>query len=57
MLIFNKLLQKDLSFKQIKKSDFLDRDGVINHDYGYVHEIEKFEFVDGVLMLVNILSL
>ncbi len=27
---------------------FLDRDGVINHDYGYVHEIEKFEFVDGV---------
>ncbi|MCB9097651.1 MAG: D-glycero-beta-D-manno-heptose 1,7-bisphosphate 7-phosphatase [Arcobacter sp.] len=31
-----------------KKVIFLDRDGVINHDYGYVHEIEKFEFVDGV---------
>ncbi|MFY9090210.1 D-glycero-beta-D-manno-heptose 1,7-bisphosphate 7-phosphatase [Arcobacter aquimarinus] len=27
---------------------FLDRDGVINHDHGYVYEIEKFEFIDGV---------
>ena len=27
---------------------FLDRDGVINHDYGYVGKIENFEFIDGV---------
>jgi len=27
---------------------FLDRDGVINVDHGYVHRIEDFEFVDGV---------
>lgn len=27
---------------------FLDRDGVINVDHGYVHRIEDFEFVSGV---------
>jgi D-glycero-D-manno-heptose 1,7-bisphosphate phosphatase len=27
---------------------FLDRDGVINVDHGYVHRIDDFEFVDGV---------
>ncbi|WP_407923314.1 D-glycero-beta-D-manno-heptose 1,7-bisphosphate 7-phosphatase [Arcobacter suis] len=27
---------------------FLDRDGVINHDYGYVSQIDKFQFIDGV---------
>ena len=27
---------------------FLDRDGVINHNYGYVGEIEKFKFIDGI---------
>ena len=26
----------------------MDRDGVINVDKGYVHEIEEFEFVDGI---------
>lgn len=31
---------------------FLDRDGVINVDHGYVHTPEKFEFVDGIFELV-----
>jgi len=26
----------------------LDRDGVINVDYGYVHHSENFEFIDGI---------
>lgn len=30
------------------KALFLDRDGTINVDYGYVHEPEKFEFIDGI---------
>jgi len=30
-----------------KKAVFLDRDGVINFDYGYVHEIDAFEFIPG----------
>ncbi|MCS5781601.1 D-glycero-beta-D-manno-heptose 1,7-bisphosphate 7-phosphatase [Klebsiella pneumoniae subsp. pneumoniae] len=28
---------------------FLDRDGTINVDRGYVHEIDNFEFIDGVI--------
>ena len=27
---------------------FLDRDGVINCDYGYVHSSDNFEFIDGI---------
>lgn len=30
------------------KTVFLDRDGVINKDNGYVFEIDNFEFIDGV---------
>lgn len=30
---------------------FLDRDGVINVDRGYVHRIEDFEFIDGIFEL------
>lgn len=28
---------------------FFDRDGIINVDYGYVYEIDNFEFIDGVI--------
>jgi len=31
---------------------FLDRDGVINLDHGYVHRREDFDFVDGIFDLV-----
>lgn len=27
---------------------FLDRDGVINHNYGYVHKREDFHFIEGI---------
>ncbi|NVK25053.1 MAG: D-glycero-beta-D-manno-heptose 1,7-bisphosphate 7-phosphatase [Gammaproteobacteria bacterium] len=30
------------------KAVFLDRDGVINVDHGYIYQPEKFEFIDGV---------
>lgn len=36
----------------IKPALFLDRDGVINVDHGYVHTPEEFEFVDGIFELV-----
>lgn len=32
----------------IRKAVFLDRDGVINVDHGYVHRPEDFEFIEGV---------
>lgn len=31
---------------------FLDRDGIINIDYGYVYRQEEFHFIDGVFELV-----
>ena len=34
--------------KHTNKALFLDRDGVVNVDHGYLYEPEKFEFVDGV---------
>lgn len=30
------------------KALFLDRDGTINVDHGYVHAPEEFEFIDGI---------
>lgn len=30
------------------KALFLDRDGVVNVDHGYLYQIEQFEFIDGV---------
>ena len=32
---------------------FLDRDGVINHDYGYVYLKKDFKFTDGIFELTN----
>ncbi|NGZ05536.1 MAG: D-glycero-beta-D-manno-heptose 1,7-bisphosphate 7-phosphatase [Magnetococcales bacterium] len=32
---------------------FLDRDGVINIDYGYVHQIETFHFMEGIFDLTR----
>jgi D-glycero-D-manno-heptose 1,7-bisphosphate phosphatase len=36
----------------IKPALFLDRDGVVNVDYDYVHKKEDFHFVDGIFELV-----
>jgi len=35
----------------VKRALFLDRDGVINVDTGYVHRIEDFTFIDGIIEL------
>ena len=37
-----------------KKALFLDRDGIINIDHGYVHTIEKFEFNSGIFELISL---
>lgn len=33
----------------MKPAIFLDRDGTINIDYNYVHQIDNFHFIDGVI--------
>lgn len=33
---------------EIHKAVFLDRDGVINIDHGYIYQPELFDFIDGV---------
>ena len=35
----------------LRRALFLDRDGVINVDHGYVHRREEFDFVDGIFDL------
>ena len=36
-----------------RKALFLDRDGVINFDYGYVHKIDNFEFIEDIFELTR----
>lgn len=36
------------------KALFLDRDGVINVDYGYVHHKSNFEFLEGIFDLTRL---
>jgi D-glycero-D-manno-heptose 1,7-bisphosphate phosphatase len=35
----------------VNRALFLDRDGVINVDYDYVHKPEEFKFIDGIFEL------
>jgi D-glycero-D-manno-heptose 1,7-bisphosphate phosphatase len=36
-----------------RKALFLDRDGVINVDHGYVHRIDQFDFMPGIFELAR----
>jgi D,D-heptose 1,7-bisphosphate phosphatase len=48
-----KKILKDL---EKKKCVFLDRDGVINYDYGYVHRKEKFKWKKNVIKAIKLLN-
>lgn len=39
-----------------QKAFFLDRDGVINVDHGYVSKIEDFQFMDGIFPVLRALA-
>ena len=34
-----------------RRALFLDRDGVINHDPGYLYRIEECRFIDGIFAM------
>jgi len=40
----------------MNKAVFLDRDGVVNEDYGFVHRIEDFRFIKGSVEALKALS-
>src|SRR3981189_1599872 len=44
---------KRVSGQKPRPALFLDRDGVINVDHGYVHRIDEFEFLPGIFDLVR----
>lgn len=43
--------------KELKKAVFLDRDGIINFDYGYIGTIDRFKIIPGVIESLKILQL
>ena len=42
-----------MTMGETQKALFLDRDGIINIDHGYVSTIEEFDFVEGVFDLLQ----
>lgn len=43
--------QKEIPLITKNKALFLDRDGVINYDYGHVGKIDDFKFIDGIFKI------
>lgn len=40
----------------MNKAIFLDRDGTLNIDHGYVHEIDQFQFIEGSIEALQALK-
>ena len=45
-----------VKFKISQKAAFLDRDGVINKDTGYLHNISDFKWIEGAIEALKILK-
>jgi len=43
-------------FKKFNKAAFLDRDGVINKDIGYLHKIDDFRWIEGAKEAISFLK-
>ena len=52
--IFKKI--NKVKFKISQKAAFLDRDGVINEDTGYLHNIKDFRWIEGAIEALKILK-
>ena len=42
--------------KKVDKAAFLDRDGVINKDIGYLYKIQDFEWIPGAIDAIKLLK-
>ena len=47
----------DLSGNGMEKAIFLDRDGTINVDVDYLHQIDQLEFIDGTIEALALLKM
>ena len=45
-----------VKFEKHKKAAFLDRDGVINKDIGYLHKIRDFKWIKGAIEALKVLK-
>ena len=45
-----------VKFKKKNKACFLDRDGVINKDIGYLHKVEDFQWIEGAKEAIKFLN-
>jgi D-glycero-D-manno-heptose 1,7-bisphosphate phosphatase len=45
-----------VKFKFSQKAAFLDRDGVINEDTGYLHDVKDFKWIEGAIEALKILK-
>lgn len=50
------IAQQLVPFHTVRPAVFLDRDGVLNVDLGYVHSLEKLEWIAGAKSAVKILN-
>jgi len=47
------MIPANVPFDTRRRALFLDRDGVININHGYVHSVDNFEFIDGIFDMVR----
>ena len=47
------MLKMTKNYKSKNKALFLDRDGVVNIDYGHVYQIKKFHLIENIYTLVK----
>ena len=45
-----------VKFKKYQKAAFLDRDGVLNKDIGYLYKISDFEWIEGAKESIKFLK-